>query len=89
MSPWTSIWIKTKETIDQFKNSKWAQRQGLLVFLILGINGAAESRIPSLVESSSKVTYLIVIIIVGTVLGILIRIVWTNLIFFFGKVKER
>ncbi len=48
MRPWTSIWIKTQETIDKFKDSNWVQGQGLLFYIVFGVNAIGESKIPLL-----------------------------------------
>lgn len=86
MSPWTSIWIKTEKTIDQFKDSNWVQRGGLLVYFILGINTASETKIPLLIDGASKGIYLLVIIITGLIFGLAFRMIWVNVIFYFGKI---
>ena len=90
MRPWTSIWVKTKETIDEFKDSDWVQGQGLLLYFVLGLNGVGESEIPLLIASdpSLQETFLIlfVLLLAGLFAGILFRAVWVNLIFYFGKI---
>lgn len=90
MKPWTSIWVKTKETIDQFKDSNWVNGQGLLLYFIFGINAASESDIPRLFGYESKleglIIVLITIILLGLLGGLILRAVWTNLIFYFGKI---
>jgi hypothetical protein len=87
INPWLSIWVKTEETIDRLKDSNWANRQGLLIYSVVGINSVVDREMPQLLESSwSKVTFAIVVIVAGIIFGMLVRIFWINLIFYFGKI---
>jgi hypothetical protein len=90
MGPLTTIWIKTEETIDQFKDSNWVRRQGLLFYLIFGINATGETDILLLLgnDSSALGTLLILFTLLfsGLIFGMLFRVIWVNLIFYFGKI---
>jgi hypothetical protein len=90
MEPWTSIWIKTRETVDYFKDSNWVEGQGLLIYFIFGINMAGESKIPAIIGYDSsiggKLILLFIILFLGLLAGVFFRAVWVNLTFYFGKI---
>jgi len=90
MNPWLNIWTRVTGTIDHLKNSNWVDGPGLIPFAILGINGAADSRLLLIFDYDSgfeeKGIALVVLLAGGAASGLLIRLVWVNLIFRFGKI---
>lgn len=90
MNPWVTIWTNTTETIDKFKDSDWVNRAGFLPYFIFGINAASEAEIPRLlgygVKSEGLVPVVSIMLIVGILAGIILKVLWVNVIFFFGKI---
>jgi hypothetical protein len=91
MNPWISIWTKTTETIDKLKDSNWVNKQGLIPYFIFGVNVASKNNIiPKLLGYESKAEGLVIVltatILLGLIAGIILRVVWVNLIFYFGKI---
>jgi hypothetical protein len=83
MNPLISIWTQSGQTIDALKNSRWASRQGFIFYIISAINSAAQSRLPSFIES--KLGTVALIISLALVGGYLYQLICVNVIFYFGK----
>lgn len=90
MNPWVTIWTNTTETIDKFKDSDWVNRAGFLPYFVFGINAASEAEIPRLLGYGAKSEGLVLVVsimlIVGILAGIILKVLWVNVIFFFGKI---
>src|SRR5688572_6704586 len=93
MNPWLTIWTKPQETIDQIKDSEWVNGRGLIPYFLFGINSAVESRFTQALYFDSGfagfaeiIAFIMLVFSLGVLGAVFIRLVWVNLILFFGKI---